>query len=59
MVQLAVKPTQSEYKTKRGSATLALPGIRDLVVDGTAKSLALAAFIGRLEHLPAPRWSAA
>lgn len=43
--QLAVKPTQTEVKAKR-EQTLAIVGIRDLVVDGTADVACTAAFVG-------------
>lgn len=43
--QLAVKPTQTEVKAKR-EQTLAIDGIRDLVVDGTADIACTAAFVG-------------
>ncbi|WP_454113846.1 DNA methyltransferase [Microbacterium maritypicum] len=43
--QLAVKPTQTEVKAKR-EQTLAIEGIRDLVVDGTADVACTAAFVG-------------
>ncbi|MGD3152762.1 Eco57I restriction-modification methylase domain-containing protein [Tsukamurella tyrosinosolvens] len=43
--QLAVKPTQAQLKEKRAAA-LALPGIDDLVLDGTADIAATAAFLG-------------
>lgn len=49
--QLAVKPTQAELRTKR-EATLAIPGIRDLVVDGTADVAAIAAFVGDSRTYP-------
>jgi methylase of polypeptide subunit release factors len=49
--QLAVKPTQAEIRAKR-EATLALPGIRDLVIDGTAEIAALAAFVGDARAYP-------
>lgn len=43
--QLAVKPTQQQIAVRR-AATLAIPGIPQLVVDGTADVAALAAFVG-------------
>ncbi|WP_426171486.1 Eco57I restriction-modification methylase domain-containing protein [Microbacterium sp. DWRC1-3] len=43
--QLAVKPTQTEVKAKR-EQTLAIDGVRDLVVDGTADVACTAAFVG-------------
>ncbi|WP_397518901.1 Eco57I restriction-modification methylase domain-containing protein [Rhodococcus pyridinivorans] len=49
--QLAVKPTQAELRTKR-EATLAIPGIRDLVADGTSDVAAIAAFVGDSRTYP-------
>ncbi|MEV4344992.1 class I SAM-dependent DNA methyltransferase [Actinoplanes sp. NPDC049596] len=49
--QLALKPTQSQISTKR-SATLALPGMRELVVDGTVDVLSVAAFVGAPNQYP-------
>lgn len=49
--QLAVKPTQVEVREKR-EATLAIPGIQDLVVDGTADVAAIAAFVGDRRMYP-------
>lgn len=43
--QLAVKPTQTEVKVKR-EQTLAIEGIRDLVIDGTVDVACTAAFVG-------------
>ncbi|QSB16872.1 class I SAM-dependent DNA methyltransferase [Natronosporangium hydrolyticum] len=43
--QLAVKPTQAQVKQKR-EATLALPGIQNLVVDGATDIAGLAEFVG-------------
>lgn len=43
--QLVAKPTQEQIATRR-AATLAIPGIPDLVVEGTADVVALAAFVG-------------
>lgn len=43
--QLAVKPTQAQVATKRAE-TLALPGMTELVVDGTAAVACTAAFVG-------------
>ncbi|GAA1830292.1 Eco57I restriction-modification methylase domain-containing protein [Agromyces salentinus] len=43
--QLAVKPTQSQITAKR-AITLDLPGVSDLVVDGTADVAVTAAFVG-------------
>lgn len=49
--QLATKPTQSQIKAKR-TTTFAIPGIHDLVVDGTAEVAALAAFVGDVRQYP-------
>jgi hypothetical protein len=49
--QLVLKPTQAEVRAKR-NATLALPGIRELVMDGTAEIAALATFLGDARHYP-------
>ncbi|MET9326644.1 class I SAM-dependent DNA methyltransferase, partial [Tsukamurella sp. NPDC003166] len=49
--QLSVKPTQAQVKAKR-DATLALPGITDLVLDGTADIAATAAFLGDARLFP-------
>ena len=49
--QLALKPTQAEVRAKR-QATLALPGMLDLVVDGTVGVAALAAFVGDARQYP-------
>ena len=49
--QLAVKPTQTEVKRKR-EETLTLPGIVDLVVDGTSDIACLAAFVGSSQQYP-------
>lgn len=43
--QLVVKPTQAEVKAKR-ELTLAIEGIPDLVIDGTADVACTAAFVG-------------
>src|SRR5690625_83211 len=43
--QLAIKPTQAAIREKR-EETLALPGIQDLVIDGTSEVSATAAFVG-------------
>ena len=43
--QLTVKPTQTQVKEKR-EQTLALAGVRDLLVDGTADVACTAAFVG-------------
>ncbi|MBD8584139.1 N-6 DNA methylase [Frigoribacterium sp. CFBP 8766] len=49
--QLAVKPTQAQVATKRAE-TLALPGMPDLLVDGTSDVAALAAFVGNAVNYP-------
>lgn len=49
--QLASKPTQAEVVVKR-TATLALPGMTELVVDGTAEVLSTAAFVGAVAQYP-------
>jgi hypothetical protein len=49
--QLALKPSEAERR-ERKTQTLALPGIRDLVVDGTADVAATAAFVGDAQHYP-------
>jgi hypothetical protein len=49
--QLALKPTQAEVRAKR-ETTLAMPGIRDSVIDGTAEIAALAAFVGDARQYP-------
>ncbi|WP_285181531.1 hypothetical protein [Rhodococcus sp. MEB032] len=49
--QLAVKPTQSEYKAKR-NATLEIEGISDLVLGGTSDVAATAAFVGDARQYP-------
>lgn len=49
--QLALKPTQAQVATKR-AATLALPGMTELVVDGTAEVLSIAAFVGSVGQYP-------
>lgn len=49
--QLALKPTEPEVLAKR-DATLTLPGVRDLVVDGTVEITALAAFVGDVRQYP-------
>lgn len=47
--QLAVKPTQGQVKERR-AATLALPGVRDLVADGTTDVAGLAEFVGSMAY---------
>ena len=49
--QLAYKPTEAERSEKR-VATLALPGVTDLVIDGTTDVAATAAFLGEKQHYP-------
>ncbi|MEV7989043.1 class I SAM-dependent DNA methyltransferase [Micromonospora sp. NPDC085948] len=49
--QLALKPSQAQVATRR-AATLALPGITELVVDGTAEVLSIAAFVGSVGQYP-------
>lgn len=49
--QLAVKPTQEQVRAKRDAA-LELPGLRDLVLAGTAEVAALAAFVGDARQYP-------
>jgi len=49
--QLASKPTQAQVAVKR-AATLALPGIPGLVVDGTVDMLSMAAFVGAVAQYP-------
>lgn len=49
--QLALKPTQAQVATKR-EATLALRGMKEFVVDGTADVLCTAAFVGAPSQYP-------
>ncbi|WP_433285530.1 class I SAM-dependent DNA methyltransferase [Micromonospora sp. CA-244673] len=49
--QLAVKPPEEEVAARRGG-TLALPGIRNLVADGTTDVVCLAEFVGSLAQYP-------
>ncbi|MGW7477072.1 class I SAM-dependent DNA methyltransferase [Nonomuraea muscovyensis] len=49
--QLAVKPTERQ-KTARREMTLALPGIVDLVVDGTTDIVATSEFVGAVSQYP-------
>lgn len=49
--QLVNKPTQAQVAARR-AATLALPGIRDLVVDGIVDVLSTAAFVGAVAQYP-------
>lgn len=47
--QLALKPTQAQLQEKR-RATLALPGVLDLVVDGTTDIAGIAEFVGSMAY---------
>ena len=49
--QLALKPSEVERVARR-RATLPLPGVRDLVLDGTADVAVSAAFVGSVQHYP-------
>ncbi|UXN24517.1 class I SAM-dependent DNA methyltransferase [Curtobacterium flaccumfaciens] len=49
--QLAVKPTQSAV-TSRRAQTLEIPGISDLLVDGTSEIVALSSFAGSPVNFP-------
>ena len=49
--QLALKPTQAQVAAKRAE-TLALPGMTDLVVDGTTAVACTAAFVGSPRQYP-------
>lgn len=49
--QLALKPSEDE-RTGRRSATLALPGIRELVVGATGDTLAVREFVGSAVNYP-------
>lgn len=49
--QLANKPTQAQIAVKRDE-TLAVPGVRDLVIDGTAEVASTAAFVGSPSQYP-------
>jgi hypothetical protein len=49
--QLTGKPTQAQVKAKR-SETLALPGIQNLVIDGSTDVACLAEFVGSLAQFP-------
>src|SRR5699024_2999675 len=49
--QLATKPTQAHVREKR-EATLALPGMEDLVLDGTAEIAATAEYVGAGTNYP-------
>jgi hypothetical protein len=49
--QLAMKPNEAVRKAKR-EATLALPGIRDLVIDGTTDTVVTAEYLGSVSAYP-------
>jgi hypothetical protein len=49
--QLTNKPTQAQIAVKR-EETLAMPGIRELVIDGTAEVASTAAFVGSPSQYP-------
>ncbi|BBY73588.1 restriction endonuclease subunit M [Mycolicibacterium parafortuitum] len=49
--QLTHKPSQSEIRSKR-EVTLRLPGIRELLVNGTSETAALAEFLGEERYYP-------
>ncbi|MEV4620514.1 class I SAM-dependent DNA methyltransferase [Asanoa sp. NPDC049573] len=49
--QLSLKPTQAEVATRR-KTTLAMPGMTELVVDGTVDVLSTAAFVGSVGQYP-------
>ncbi|MFZ2528249.1 MAG: DNA methyltransferase, partial [Rhodococcus sp. (in: high G+C Gram-positive bacteria)] len=49
--QLAIKPTQEQVKATR-DATLALPGIRDLVLQGTVDVASTSTFVGSPNEYP-------
>jgi hypothetical protein len=49
--QLAVKPSETLRAAKRSEA-LALPGVPELVIDGTSDVAATAAFLGSGQHYP-------
>ncbi len=49
--QLALKPSQAQVATKRAE-TLTLPGMTELVVDGTVEVLSIAAFAGSVGQYP-------
>ena len=49
--QLALKPSEAE-RTARRADTLAVPGVRDLVLDGTADVAVTAAFVGDVQQYP-------
>lgn len=49
--QLALKPSEDEKAAKR-EATLALPGIRDLVVDGSTDVVVTAEYVGSAANFP-------
>lgn len=49
--QLAVKPTQAQIAAKR-AGTVEIPGIRELVVDGTVEVAVTASFVGAAQNYP-------
>jgi hypothetical protein len=49
--QLATKPSEAARQARRG-ATLVLPGIRDLVVDGTTDIVVTAEYLGSVQAYP-------
>ena len=49
--QLALKPSETARKAKR-DATLALPGIRDLVIDGTTDVVVTTEYLGSAQAYP-------
>ncbi len=49
--QLALKPSEVERHARRAQ-TLALPGIRDLVLEGTSEMVVTAAFVGAVQQYP-------
>ena len=49
--QLALKPSEAARKAKR-EATLALPGIRDLVIDGTTDVAVTIEYLGSAQAYP-------
>ncbi|MDQ2587310.1 class I SAM-dependent DNA methyltransferase [Saccharothrix yanglingensis] len=52
--QLALKPSEGEKK-RRQDATLDLPSIKDLVIDGTTEVVATSTFIGAISQYPTLR----
>jgi hypothetical protein len=49
--QLALKPSETERAARRAT-TLPLPGMRDLVLDGTADVAVTAAYVGAVQQYP-------